>query len=91
MLKRVSTNIEQEERNRVDNKPNIENNDVVVIADSRENRNNWSVGKIKFIYPVRDGLVRVVDVRTSKGIDRLPDVKICKLDINRKYVVVELH
>lgn len=55
-----------------------------MIADSNEHRNNWPVGKIEAVYPGKDGLVRVVDVITSKGIYRRPAVKICKLDIRSK-------
>lgn len=53
--------------------------DVVLVADANEPRNSWPKGIIEAVYPGADGIVRVVDVRTTTGINRRPTHKICLL------------
>ncbi|XP_055714978.1 uncharacterized protein LOC129809187 [Phlebotomus papatasi] len=59
--------------------PNLQEGDIVIVADSNEKRNTWPLGKIVQTFPGRDGTVRVVDVETTKGIYRRPAHKICVL------------
>lgn len=49
---------------------------VVIIVDSNLRRNEWPKGIVENTYPGKDGRVRVVDVRTSKGVFTRPATKI---------------
>ncbi|XP_073946597.1 uncharacterized protein [Choristoneura fumiferana] len=56
--------------------------DVVIICDSNMPRNTWPRGRITRIYPGKDGVVRVVDVTTSRGhVLRRPARKIVVLPV----------
>lgn len=58
--------------------------DVVIIADPSGPRGAWPKGVITSIYPGKDGVIRVVDVKTATGTYRRPVVKICVLDLEVK-------
>ncbi len=58
----------------------VKKNDVVIIVDDNAPRNIWLKGVVEETYPGRDGIVRVVDVRTQNGTFRRPVVKICVLE-----------
>lgn len=45
----------------------IQVGDIVLIADPKEFRNNWPMGRVTAIYPGKDGIIRVVKIRTSSG------------------------
>lgn len=55
--------------------------DLVVIADNKEERNSWPRGRIVKIYPDSKGIVRIVDVKTQQGIYRRPAAKIGVLSL----------
>jgi hypothetical protein len=55
--------------------------EVVLLADDDGPRNSWPLGRIIATYPGKDGQVRVVDVKTTKGTYRRPVVKIIPLNI----------
>ena len=44
---------------------NIKVGDVVRVIEQDAPRRHWKLGRIEGVYPGRDGLVRVVDVRTG--------------------------
>ena len=56
--------------------------DVVVIADPNMPRGTWPKGVVTAVHPGRDGVTRVVDVRTASGTFRRPVTKIAVLDVN---------
>ena len=62
----------------------LKEGDLVLIADGDLPRNQWPRGVITATFPGKDGVVRVVDVRTNTGVYRRPVVKICQLDIDRQ-------
>lgn len=41
----------------------------------------WSLGRIEQVYPSKDNIIRVVSVRTSKGVYKRPITKLCVLPI----------
>ena len=40
---------------------------------------DWPLGRVTEVYPGQDGLVRVVSVKTARGIYRRPVVKVAVL------------
>ena len=58
--------------------------DLVLIADGDLPRNQWPRGVVTNTYPGKDGIVRVVDVKTTSGTFRRPVVKICILNVDQK-------
>jgi Family of unknown function (DUF5641) len=53
--------------------------DLVFIADGNLPRASWPKGIVMATYPGKDGRIRVVDVKTAKGIYRRPVHKLCAL------------
>ena len=49
---------------------NIKVGDVALVIEPDVPRRHWKLGRIEAVYPVRDGLVRVVDVRTGRVVKR---------------------
>ena len=54
---------------------------VVVIVDSNFPRECWPKGTVTAVYPGRDGVVRVVDVKTPLVTFRRPVAKLANLDV----------
>ena len=46
---------------------NFQKDDEVLIVDKNLPRYRWNIGRVTEVYPGRDGVVRVVDVRDNKG------------------------
>lgn len=46
---------------------NLEINDVVILRDDLSPPTQWALGVVSEVFPGRDGLVRVVSVRTAKS------------------------
>ena len=44
--------------------------DVILVIEPDVPRRHWKLGRIEAVYPGRDGLVRVVDVRTGGVVKR---------------------
>lgn len=55
---------------------------MVLIQDERPNRLQWPLGIVQKLYPGRDGLVRTVEVKTSKGVLVRPVQKIHMLELS---------
>ena len=53
-------------------KRNPQKGDVVVLREDNAFVNAWPLGRIVEVYPGKDGLVRVVSVKTSQGVYRRP-------------------
>jgi len=58
--------------------------DIVIVVEDAGPRNNWPLGKIVEVYPGKDGITRVVDVKTAVGVYKRPVSKICRLDIRNE-------
>lgn len=52
--------------------------DIAMMVESESSPLKWSVGRID-VHPRADGTVRVVSIRTAKGIYKRPIAKICIL------------
>ena len=61
---------------------NLKVGDVVVVVDDKLPRGCWPKGMVQSTHPGKDGVVRVVDVKTASGIFRRPVVKVAKLDVS---------
>lgn len=59
----------------------INKGDMVLLKDESPSTLDWVVGRITNTYPGKDGIVRVVDVKTAKGEFRRPVTKIAKLPL----------
>jgi len=61
--------------------PGIRVGDVVILMNDQLPRNSWPKGIIEQVFPGKDEITRVVDVRTATGTYRRPVTKICPLKI----------
>ena len=59
--------------------PNVRVHDVIVLREENTAPLHWPTGIITEIHPGADGRVRVVTVKTPKGIFKRPIAKICPL------------
>ena len=62
--------------------PNLSEDTLVIIRENNIPPLQWHLGRITRTYPGNDGVVRVAEVRTSKGVITRPVVKLCPLPIN---------
>ncbi|XP_062703662.1 uncharacterized protein LOC134286107 [Aedes albopictus] len=67
---------------------NVQVGDLVMIANEKE-RNSWTRGRIRQVYPGRDGRVRRVDVQTTAGIQQRPVSKIAVLNVAEEVGIAE--
>ncbi|XP_055848210.1 uncharacterized protein LOC129913509 [Episyrphus balteatus] len=65
------------------NEQSLKVGDVVLIKDENTPPTAWPLGIIQMIHPGKDGLVRVVTVRTRFSTCQRPIVKICRLPIDQ--------
>lgn len=72
----------------LERKKPIQVDDIVIVVDDQAPRNQWEKGRIINVFPGKDGQVRAVDVKTSKGMYRRPAVKIAVLDVKRDEATV---
>lgn len=59
--------------------PNVKINDIVIIKDERFPPNQWPLGRVIELHPGKDGLIRVVTLKTQNGVIKRPIVKLCPL------------
>lgn len=50
--------------------PNLKAGDFVLLVDDNQKSYQWPIGRVLELFPGPDGLVRVVSVKTSKGVFR---------------------
>lgn len=63
----------------------IQEGDVVVEMNESLDRNLWPLGMVVKVFPGKDGIVRVADIRESHGkVYRRPVAKLCILDVRDK-------
>lgn len=60
---------------------NIKVGQLALIKEDRLPPANWHIGRIEAVYPGKDNLVRVVDIRTTGNTYTRPITKICVLPI----------
>ena len=58
---------------------NVSVDDVVVVHEDGMVPTLWPLARVVRVYPGKDGLVRVVDVKTSKGVYKRPVTKLVVL------------
>lgn len=58
---------------------NVQVGDIVTIVEQNLPPLEWRFGRVVELHPGSDGVVRVVTLRTAKGLLRRPVVKICPL------------
>ena len=62
---------------------NLQEGEVVLLLDPNVPRGPWPMARVEKTYPGQDGLVRVVDVKTSKGLFKRPVTKIVRLEMDQ--------
>ena len=62
---------------------NLQEGDVVLVAEDNTRKLDWKLGKVEEVYPGRDGLVRSVLVRTKSGLMRRPVQRLRLLESTR--------
>ncbi|CAK1581456.1 unnamed protein product [Parnassius mnemosyne] len=63
--------------------PNIHVGDIVLIVDSNLPPLEWRSGRVQDVHPGKDGVVRVVTLRTTNGLLKRPVNKLCPLPTNQ--------
>ncbi|XP_061724312.1 uncharacterized protein LOC133530418 [Cydia pomonella] len=58
--------------------------DLVILKDDNLPPLKWSLGRVETLHPGSDGVTRVVDVRTGKGLVRRAVSKLCSLPSNQE-------
>ena len=61
--------------------PNLQPGDLVLLREDNTTPLQWPTAVITNVHPGRDGIVRVVTLRTPKGIFKRPISKICPLPL----------
>jgi hypothetical protein len=59
---------------------NLKVGDVVLVVDPNAKRGDWPLGRVTQVYPAKDGLVRVVEVKVGKSIYKRPIHRLCPLE-----------
>ena len=59
--------------------PNLKPGDLVLVREDNTAPLHWPTAVITDIHPGKDGIVRVVTIRTPKGVFKRPITKICPL------------
>ena len=56
--------------------------ELVLLIDDEQRRGKWPLARITETLPGKDGIVRVVKLRTKNGVYTRPVAKLCKLEEN---------
>ena len=59
---------------------NLKVGDVVLVVDPNAKRGDWPLGRVAQVYPAKDGLVRVVEVKVGKSFYKRPIHRLCPLE-----------
>ena len=59
---------------------NLKENDLVLVVEQTQHRNQWPLGRVLEVYAGRDGLVRSAKVKTMNSEYRRPITKLCFLE-----------
>ncbi|KAH8334979.1 hypothetical protein KR074_000187, partial [Drosophila pseudoananassae] len=55
--------------------------DMVIIKEDNLPSNEWRLGRVDAVYPGSDGHVRVIDIRTARGLVKRPVAKVVLLPL----------
>jgi len=55
---------------------------MILLRDENTPPMHWRLGRIVALHPEKDGLMRIVDIKTSKGILQRSLPKICILPLD---------
>jgi len=69
----------QQRQRRQRTSPNLQPGDLVLLREDSTAPLHWPTAVITDIHPGKDGIVRVITIRTPKGVFNLPTIKICPL------------
>ncbi|XP_055711312.1 uncharacterized protein LOC129806617 [Phlebotomus papatasi] len=58
---------------------NVKIGDVILLLDETQMGNKWILGQVEDIHPGRDGRIRVLTIRTTKGTYTRPITKVARL------------
>ena len=70
---------------------NVSVDDVVVVREDGMVPTLWPLARVVCVYPGKDGLVRVVDVKTSKGVYKRPVTKLVVLLPPSRILILNFH
>lgn len=59
---------------------------MVILKEHEKITNEWYLGRIVDVHPGKDGVVRVVSLKTAKGVYKRPTSKICLLPFEKFHV-----
>ena len=72
----------RQRRRELEPRQNLQDGDMVIVADAQTPRKLWRLGRILETKPGTDGLVRHVTIQTEKGVMRRPINKLCPLELH---------
>lgn len=61
--------------------PNVKMDDLVIIKNENTQPLQWAMGRVVDLHPDKDGIVRVISVRTSSGITKKAISRVCVLPL----------
>ena len=61
---------------------NVREGETVLVADHKAPRGSWPLARVTKTYPGPDGLVRVVEVKTARGVYKRPVTKTVRLELD---------
>ncbi|GBN29577.1 hypothetical protein AVEN_119816-1 [Araneus ventricosus] len=64
-------------------KDNVKIGDMVLIKEDNVPVSNWPLGRVVKLYPGKDNIIRVVDIKTKTGIFKRSVSRLCVLPIER--------
>jgi len=76
------TQLQQRHKWTEKSKADIKIGTMVLLRDETVSPMHWRLGRIVALHPGKDGLVRIVDIKTSKGILKRSLPKLCILPVD---------
>ncbi|XP_041451639.1 uncharacterized protein LOC121405107 [Drosophila obscura] len=70
----------------LERKENLKAGDIVIVKDERLPSNFWPLGRIMQTHRGKDGLVRVVTLKSNGGLIKRPVAKLCPLPIQDNWL-----
>nr|CAI5820860.1 unnamed protein product [Callosobruchus analis] len=82
--KEYLTTLQQRTKWRRNQSSRLKVGDLVVLREDDLPVQQWRLGRVCELHPGKDGVVRVVSVKTSSGVTKRGVVKVCALPIDRE-------
>ncbi|VEN64130.1 unnamed protein product [Callosobruchus maculatus] len=83
------TNLQQRSKWKSGNDKSVKPGTMVIVKEDNTLPMQWPIGRITKVFPGKDGVIRVVDVRTKGGTFRRPTSKICVLPLPDQIIFEE--